>query len=343
MHRQGVTLGSSRRTTDPGICMAMLHRVIAVCSFFSIVAAPPLAAQDYPSHPVKMIVPFGAGGPTDVFTHAVSDELRKSLNQPFVMENRPGAGTIIGSDAAAKSAPDGYTLLMVSATQTTTETLVPNKPFKLMRDFVPVAALLNSELVMVVHPSVPAANVQEFIALAKSKPGALNYASSGVGSNYHMAGELFKNLTGTNILHVPYKGSAGARNDSISGQIEMMFDSVPSMAQMIQVGRVKALGTTGKVRSAILPDVPTLAEAGVPGYEATIWIGVMAPAGTPQPIVTLLNTEINKILARTDVVEAWRKQGATAMSMTPEQFGGYVQSEIDKWARVIKANGIKPE
>jgi tripartite-type tricarboxylate transporter receptor subunit TctC len=260
-----------------------------------------------------------------------------------VMENRPGAGTIIGTEAAAKSPPDGYTLLMISATQTTTETLVPTKSYKLLRDFVPVASLLNSELVMVVHPSVPVNTVKDFIALAKSKPGALNYASSGVGSNYHMAGELFKNLTGTDILHVPYKGSSGARNDIISGQIEMMFDSVPSMAPMIQAGRVKALGTTGKVRSAILPDIPTLSEAGVPGYEATIWIGLMAPAGTPQPIVTLLSSEINKILARADVIEAWRKQGATAMSMTPDQFGEYVQSEIDKWARVIKANGIKPE
>jgi tripartite-type tricarboxylate transporter receptor subunit TctC len=196
---------------------------------------------------------------------------------------------------------------------------------------------------MVAHPSLGVNTVKEFIALAKSKPGALNYASSGVGSNYHMAGELFKNLTGTNILHVPYKGSAGARNDIISGQIEMMFDSVPSMAQMIQVGRVKALGTTGKVRSAILPDVPTLAEAGVPGYEATIWIGVMAPVGTPQPIITLLNTEINKILARADVKDAWQKQGAATMSMTPDEFGAFVQSEIDKWANLIKANGIKPE
>jgi len=273
----------------------------------------------------------------------LAEELRKALGEPFVMENRPGAGSIIGSDAAAKSPPDGYTLLMVSATQTTTETLVPNKPYKLLRDFVPVASLLNSELVMVVHPSVQVNTVKEFIALAKSKPGALNYASSGVGSNYHMAGELFKNLTGTDILHVPYKGSSGARNDIISGQIEMMFDSVPSMAPIIQAGRVKALGTTGKVRSAILPDVPTLSEAGVPGYEATIWIGVMAPAGTPQPIVTRLSTEINKILGRADVRAAWKKQGANTMVMTPEQFGTYVQSEIDKWAKVIQANGIKPE
>ncbi len=325
--------------------MTTVQRVssLVALAMLSFVAAAPCTAQEYPSHPIKMIVPFGAGGPTDIFTRLLAEELRKALKEPFVMENRPGAGTIIGTEAAAKSPPDGYTLLMISATQTTTETLVPNKSYKLLRDFVPVASLLNSELVMVVHPSVPVNTVEEFIALAKSKPGALNYASSGVGSNYHMAGELFKNLTGTDILHVPYKGSSGARNDIISGQIEMMFDSVPSMAPMIQAGRVKALATTGKMRSAILPDIPTLSEAGVPGYEATIWIGVMAPAGTPQSIVTLLNTEINKILARADVVEAWRKQGATAMSMTPEQFGGYVQSEIDKWARVIKANEIKPE
>ena len=325
--------------------MTIVQRVLSLLAstIMILAAAAPSTAQDYPFHPIKMIVPFGAGGPTDIFTRLLAEELRKALKQPFVLENRPGAGTIIGTEAAAKSPPDGYTVLMISATQTTTETLVPSKPYKLLRDFVPVASLLNSELVMVVHPSVPVNTVKDFIALAKSKPGALNYASSGVGSNYHMAGELFKNLTGTNILHVPYKGSSGARNDIISGQIEMMFDSVPSMAPMIQAGRVKALGTTGKMRSAILPDVPTLSEAGVPGYEATIWIGVMAPAGTPQAIVTLLNTEINKILARADVVEAWTKQGATAMSMTPEQFGDYVQSEIDKWARVINANGIKPE
>jgi tripartite-type tricarboxylate transporter receptor subunit TctC len=308
-----------------------------------IAPALPAAAQDYPSRPVRVIVPFGAGGPTDVFTRAIAEELNKSLKQAFVMENRPGAGTIIGTDAAAKSPPDGYTLLMMSATQTTTETLVPNKPFKLMRDFVPVASLLNSELVMVVHPSVGVSTVQEFIALAKSKPGALNYASSGVGSNYHMAGELFKNLTGTDILHVPYKGSTGARNDIISGQIEMMFDSVPTMAQMVQSGRVKALGTTGKVRSAILPDVPTLSEAGVPGYEATMWVGVMAPAGTPQPIVDLLNSEINKILVRPDVRLAWEKQGAVPMTMKPNEFGVYIQTEIEKWAKLINANAIKPE
>lgn len=325
--------------------MIMSQRLSSLIAFAALLIVPalPAAAQDYPSRTVRVIVPFGAGGPTDVFTRAIAEELNKSLKQTFVMENRPGAGTIIGTDAAAKSSPDGYTLLMMSATQTTTETLVPNKPFKLMRDFVPVASLLNSELVMVVHPSVGVSTVQEFIALAKAKPGKLNYASSGVGSNYHMAGELFKNLTGTDILHVPYKGSTGARNDIISGQIEMMFDSIPTMAQMVQAGRVKALGTTGRVRSPILPDVPTLAEAGVPGYEATMWVGVMAPAGTPQPVVDLLNTEINKILTRPDVRAAWVKQGANPMTMKPNEFGVYIQSEIEKWAKLINANAIKPE
>jgi len=315
----------------------------AVCALLTLAVTLPAPAQDYPSRPVRIIVPFGAGGPTDVFTRAIADELLKSLKQPFVMENRPGAGTIIGSDAAAKSPPDGYTLLMVSATQTTTETLAPNKPFKLMRDFVPVAGLINSELVMVLHPSVPASSVEEFVALARAKPGTLNYASSGIGSNYHMAGELFKNLTGTDIVHVPYKGSAGARNDIISGQVQMMFDSIPTMAQMIQAGRVRALGTSGRTRSAILPEVPTLAEAGVPGYEATLWVGVMAPAATPQPIVELLNMTINEILARPEVKAAWESQGAVPLVMTAAEFGAHVQSEIDKWARIINANAIRGE
>jgi tripartite-type tricarboxylate transporter receptor subunit TctC len=325
----------------PSVALAAARA--ALIGAFLLWSALLAAAQDYPSRPVRVIVPFGAGGPTDVFTRAISEELHKSLKQPFVMENRPGAGTIIGSDAAAKSPPDGYTLLMVSATQATTETLAPNKPFKLMRDLIPVASLLNSELVMVVHPSVPANTVKEFIALAKAKPGALNYASSGVGSNYHMAAELFKTMTGTNIVHVPYKGSAGARNDIISGQVDMMFDSIPTMTQMVQAGRVRALGTSGKARSAILPEVPTISEAGVAGYQATLWVGVMAPAGTPQPVIELLNAEINKILARADVRAAWEKQGAVPLMMTPAEFGAHIQAEIDKWANVIRTNGIAAE
>ena len=305
-----------------------------------LAAATPVAAQDYPNRLIRIIVPFGAGGPTDVFTRSLGEELRKSLGQPIVMENRPGAGTIIGTSEAAKSAPDGYTLLMISATQTTVETLNPNKPYRLMRDFVPVASLMNSELVLVVPERSPVSTLNELIALAKANPGKLNYGSSGPGSNYHMAGELIKNLAGLDITHVPYKGSTGARADIISGQIDMMFDSVPTAAPTIEAGRLKALGTSGKVRSPILPNVPTIAEAGIPGYDATIWIGVMAPAGTPKEIVELLNREINNILLRPDIQETWKRQGANTMIMSPQDFGAYISSEIERWGKLIKANNI---
>jgi tripartite-type tricarboxylate transporter receptor subunit TctC len=323
--------------------MTSWRRAAAIALLGAALGGPADAQQDYPNRTIRMIIPFGAGGPTDIFTRSLGEELRRSFNQPFVMENRPGAGTIIGSAEAAKSPPDGYTLLMISATQTTTETLVPAKPFKLMRDFVPVASLLTSELVMVVHPSVKARTLKEFIALAKANPGKLNYASSGVGSNYHMAGELFKTLTGTDIQHIPYRGSTGARNDIIGGQVHMMFDGISSVLQMIQNGMLVPLGTSGRVRSPLLPDVPTLDEAGLTGYEATMWLGVMAPAGTPPAIVERLNAEINKILLRPDIKEAWAKQGGHTMVMKPAEFGGYVQSEIDKWAKIIEANNIKPE
>jgi tripartite-type tricarboxylate transporter receptor subunit TctC len=316
----------------------MLVRVLLLA--VAALAATPCVAQSYPNRTIRFIVPFGAGGPTDVFTRALGEELRKALGQPIIMENRPGAGTIIGTTEVARAAPDGYTLLMISATQTTVETLNPNKSYKLMRDFVPVASLMNSELVLVVPERSPIKSLKELIAFAKAKPGTLNYGSSGPGSNYHMAGELIKNLAGLDIVHVPYKGSTGARADIISGQIDMMFDSVPTMAPTIEGGRVKALGTSGKARSPILPNVPTIAEAGLSGYDATIWIGVMAPAGTPTEIVDLLNREINKILMRPVVQESWRRQGANTMVMSPQEFGAYIQSEINRWAKLIKANNI---
>ncbi|MGA7041934.1 MAG: tripartite tricarboxylate transporter substrate binding protein, partial [Pseudolabrys sp.] len=297
---------------------------------------------DYPSRPVKIIVPFGAGGPTDVYTRAIGEELRKALHQPFVMENRPGAGTTIGTDFVAKSPPDGYTLLMVSGTQTVNETLYVHKQYQLMRDLVPVAPLIDTDLVLVVHPSVPAKNLEELLALARSKPGTINYGSSGPGSNYHMAGELLRNLAGVDIVHVPYKGSTGARNDILSGQIQMLFDSVPTMAPMIKAGLVRALGTTGKTRSPTLPDVPTIAEAGVPGFNATLWVGFMAPAATPQPIVDKLNREITRIVAQPAIKEAWEKTGATPITMTQTDFKVFMDGQVAKWANVIKANNIPP-
>jgi tripartite-type tricarboxylate transporter receptor subunit TctC len=306
------------------------------------IGALPSKADDYPSRPVRIIVPFGAGGPTDVYTRAIAEELRKALHQTFVMENKPGAGTTIGTDYVAKAAPDGYTLLMVSGTQTVNETLYTKKPYHLMHDLVPIAPLIDSDLVLVVHPSVPAKSVKELLALARAKPGTLNFGSSGPGSNYHMAAELLKHLTGINIVHVPYKGSTGMRTDILSGQIQMLFDSVPTMAPLITAGKVRALGTSGTARSAILPDVPTIAEAGVPGFQATLWVGLMAPAGTPQPIVDKLNAEISKIVSRPDIKAAWQKQGAEPVTMTQPEFKAFMDAQIAKWADVIKANDIKP-
>jgi tripartite-type tricarboxylate transporter receptor subunit TctC len=315
---------------------------LLVLAIAATIGALPCKADDYPSRPVRIIVPFGAGGPTDVYTRAIAEELRKALHQTFVMENKPGAGTTIGTDYVAKAAPDGYTLLMVSGTQTVNETLYTKKPYHLMHDLVPIAPLIDSDLVLVVHPSVPAKSVKELLALARAKPGTLNFGSSGPGSNYHMAAELLKHLTGINIVHVPYKGSTGMRTDILSGQIQMLFDSVPTMAPLIKAGKVRALGTSGVTRSPILPDVPTIAEAGVPGFQATLWVGFMAPAGTPQPIVDKLNAEITKIVSRPDIKAAWQKQGAEPVALTQPQFKAFMDAQITKWADVIKANDIKP-
>jgi len=322
--------------------MGAVRPIALAAAAFAVTICGPVNADDYPSRPVKIIVPFGAGGPTDVYTRAIGEELRRALHQPFVMDNRPGAGTTIGTDFVAKSPPDGYTLLMVSGTQTVNETLYAHKQYQLMRDLVPVAPLIDTDLVLVVHPSVQAKTLGELLALARSNPGAINYGSSGPGSNYHMAGELLKNLAGVDIVHVPYKGSTGARNDILSGQIQMLFDSVPTMAPMIKAGLVRALGTTGKTRSPILPDVPTIAEAGVAGFNATLWVGFMAPAGTPQAIVDKLNQEITKIASRPDIKEAWEKTGATPITMTQTDFKVFMDRQVAKWANVIKANHIPP-
>ncbi len=305
--------------------------------------APSAFAADYPTRSVRIVVPFAAGGPADVYGRQLAQYLSEAFRQPFVVEDRPGAGSVIGTDFVAKSAPDGYTLLVMSNTHTTNESLMSKKPYQLMRDFVPIAPINYSDLVMVVHPSVPAKTLEEFIALAKSKPGQLNYASSGPGTPYHMAGELFKAMSHTDIVHVPYKGSSGARNDILGGQVQMMFDAITTMAPNVRAGQVRALGTTGTRRSSVLPEVPTIAEAGVPGYEATIWIGIMAPAGTPKDIVDKLNAEISRIVERPDVKKMWAAQGAEPMHMTPTEFDAYLRKDIDKWAKVVKISGAKVE
>jgi len=318
-------------------------RLIARLAFAllaAVAAATPVAAQDYPNRSVKIIVPFGAGGPADVFARIIGQYLQESLKQSFVIENRPGAGAVIGTNEVGKSAPDGYTLLMMSNTHTVNETLLPNRNYQLMRDFVAVAAVNASDLLLVVHPSVPAKDLQEFLALLKAKPGELNYASSRPGTPHHMAAELFKSMSGTNIVHVPHRGSGDARTSVIGGHVQMMIDAITTMAPTAQSGQVRALATTGQTRSSVLPDVPTISEAGLPGYEATIWLGV-APAGTPKAIVDLLNAEINKILALPELKAQWAQQGATPLPMTPAEFDAYLRKDIEKWADVIHTAGIK--
>jgi tripartite-type tricarboxylate transporter receptor subunit TctC len=316
--------------------------LLAPLAVLALTAATGAAqAQDYPQRPVRIIVPFAAGGSADVFGRFVAQRLQESLGQNFIVDNRPGGGSVIGTDAVAKAAPDGYTLLVMSNTHTVNESLRSKKPFQLMRDFAPIAPINFSDLVLVVKADLPAHNAAELIAAAKAKPGGMSYASSGPGTPYHMAGELFKSMAGIDIVHVPYKGSAGARTDVLGGQLEMMFDAIPTMAEHIKGGKVRAIATTGKSRAAILPDVPTLSEAGVPGYEATIWLGLMAPKGTPVAIINRLNAELAKITNDPEVRKAWAVQGTTPMTMSVEAFTRYTEEDITKWARIVKLSGAK--
>jgi tripartite-type tricarboxylate transporter receptor subunit TctC len=305
-----------------------------------VLLAVAASAADYPNRTVKLIVPFGAGGPADIYARILAQRLSEDTKQAFVVEDRPGAGSLIGTDVVAKSAPDGYTLLIMSNTHTTNESLLPNKPFQLMRDFVPVATINYSDLVMVVPTSLPVKSVKEFIDMAKKDPGKLNYASSGPGTPYHMAGELFKAMAGIDVVHVPYKASGDARNAVLAGQVEMMFDAVTTMTQLAKAGNVRALGTTGTSRSALTPDLPTIAET-VPGYEATIWLGLMAPKGTPKEVISFLNTAINKAIEAPEVKAAWLKQGAVPMVKTPDEFDAFLRKDIAKWANVVKVSGAK--
>ena len=298
-------------------------------------------AQNYPTRPVKIIVPFATGGPADNYARFMAQRLQDSLGQTFVVDNKPGAGSVIGTDLAAKAAPDGYTLLLMSNTQTVNETLIPNKPYGLMKDFVGVAPINYSDLVLVVNPTKGLNTLADVIRVAKAQPGKLNYASSGPGTPYHMAGELFKSMAKIDMVHVPYKGSSGARTDVLGGQVDMMFDAVTTMTEQVKAGKVKAVGATGKVRSDVLPDVPTLNESGVSGYEATIWLGIMAPKGTPKAVVDKLNEAVSKISSQTDIKQQWAKQGAAPLVMNPVAFDKYLQDDIAKWAGVIKSANIK--
>ena len=312
----------------------------AACSA-ALLQALPAVAQSWPARPVKIVVPFAVGGPADLYARFLAQRMGEQLGQPFVVENRPGAGAVIGTELVAKAPADGYTLLLMSNTQTVNETLLASKPYELLRDFVPVAPINSSDLVLVANPSAGVNSVKELVAKAKAQPGKLTYASSGTGTPYHMAGELFKSLSGTSILHIPYKGSSGARTDVLGGQVNMMFDAVSTMAEHIRSGKVKALATSGRTRSAVLPEVPTVAEAGVPGYESTIWLGLLAPKGTPMPVVNKLNESVRAITSQPAVQAEWARQGATALVMDAAAFDKYVRDDIQKWAQVIHSAHIK--
>ena len=308
-----------------------------------LLACAGVHAQAYPTKPIRVVVPFGVGGPADIYARFLGQHMLPGLGQPFVVENRPGAGSIIGTDVVAKSAPDGYTLLLMSNTHTVNESLIPKKPFTLMKDFAGIAPINSSDLLLVSHPSLPARTVKELVALAKKNKGGLNYSSSGTGTPYHMAGELFKALAGVDILHVPHKSSGDARTSVMSGQTEMMLDAITTMVPHTKAGRVRALATSGQKRSDVTPELPTIAEAGVKGYEATIWLGIMAPAGTPRPILDRLNGEISKVVNRSDVRKTWAEQGAQPMSMSVAEFDSYLKADIAKWAKVVKIAGARAD
>jgi tripartite-type tricarboxylate transporter receptor subunit TctC len=320
----------------------MVRAVLALlASSVAFSVAFPCSAQSFPSRPVKIVVPFGVGGSADVYGRFLAAKLSDALGQSFVVENRPGGGAVIGTDAVAKSPADGYTVLVMSNTHTVNETLIPKKPYDLMKDLAPITGINSQDLMLAINAEVKANNLKEFIALAKSQPGKLNYASSGPGTPYHMAGELFKYMAGVNIVHVPHKGSDQARTAVLGHQVDMMFDAISTIVAHTRSGKLRALGTSGKTRSAATPDVPTLAEAGLPGYEATIWLGLMAPAGTPRPVLDKLNAEVIKVINAPDVKENWGKQGAVPMGMSVDEFGRFLREDVQKWSKLVKDTGMK--
>jgi tripartite-type tricarboxylate transporter receptor subunit TctC len=322
---------------------AKLMRALLLCSAFSLIFSAGIAsAQPYPNRPIRIIDAYPPGGAADFLARTISPKLNASLRQSVVVENRPGAGGNLGADVAAKSPPDGYTLFMgLTSALAPSVTLYPKLPYDMVKDFAPVTRIGTGVYAFVSHPSLPVKSVKELVALAKARPGQLNYASSGNGSGPHLAGELFKNKTGVNLVHVPYKGGPPSVTAVISGETELGFMSVASALSQINAGRMRALGVTSPQRIAALPNVPTVAEAGVPGYEVVPTFGIYAPTGTPKEIVALLNAELRKIVALQDVRERFATQGIEASGSTPEELAKVLAAEIALWAKVIKDAGIR--
>ncbi|MSP34398.1 MAG: tripartite tricarboxylate transporter substrate binding protein [Limnohabitans sp.] len=319
--------------------VGQLCRVALLSSTLGITATAALA-QAYPNKPIKLIVPFAPGGFTDVVARILGQKLSVSLGQPFVIENKAGAGSTIGTDFVAKAAPDGYTLVMVSTTHVISPAIYPKLPYDPIKSFTPVGKLVDSAYVLLVNPKVPANNVAEFIALAKASPDKIHYASSGNGSSQHLMGGMFAAMTGAKMKHVPYKGSAGAANDLVAGVVESSFAGVPNAMAQVPAGRLKALAVTTSKRIPQLPDVPTMQEAGVPGYNASVWLGLLAPAGTPKEVVMKLNAEIAKVLSAADTKKELYAAGVEADISSPETLNALMVQELDRWGKVIKDAGI---
>ena len=293
----------------------------------------------YPTKPVKLVVPYPPGGPTDIVARLVAQKLSEQMGQPFIIDNRPGAGANTGAELVARSAPDGYTLVVATTAHAINPSLFKNLGYSLSKDFAPVSQLTSGPLVIVANPALPANNIAELIALAKSKPGELNFASSGNGQSTHLSAELFASMAGVKMNHIPYKGSAPALTDTMGGQTHLMFDTMLSAMPHVKGGKLKALAVTSASRSPVAPDVPTVAESGLPGYEAIAWNGLLAPAGTPPEVVARLNAELKKALASPDVKDKFEAQGFAASWTTPTDFGRFLTVEVDKWAKVVKVSG----
>jgi tripartite-type tricarboxylate transporter receptor subunit TctC len=322
--------------------LTRLARSLAVALAISIGAIGAVQAADYPARPVKWIVPYPPGGTTDVLARVVAQWLSEKLGQPFVVENRPGGGNNIGTEAALRSAPDGYTMLLVNPANGINATLYKNLNYDFIRDVAPVAGLVRTPNVMEVTPSLPVKTVAEFIAYCKANPGKINMASSGSGTSVHLSGELFKSMTGCDMVHVPYKGAGPALTDLMGGQVHVLFDNLPSSINHIKAGKLRALAVTSEQRDPALPDVPSVAET-VKGYEATAWFGIGMPKGTPRDVIEKVNDAVNRALADAKMRERLAEMGGKPIPGTPEDFGKVIASETEKWAKVVVSSGAKAE
>jgi tripartite-type tricarboxylate transporter receptor subunit TctC len=318
------------------------RRLLAAAGAALCLAAPVLAqAQAYPNKPVKLVVPYPPGGPTDIVARLVAQKLSDAMGQQFIIDNRPGAGGNPGAELVARSPADGYTLVVATTAHAINPSLFKNLGYSLSKDFAPVSQLTSGPLVIVANPQLPAKNVAELIALAKAKPGELNFASSGNGQSTHLSAELFAAMAGVKMNHIPYKGSAPALTDTMGGQTQLMFDTMLSAMPHVKAGKLKALAVTSATRSPVAPEVPTVAESGLPGYEAIAWNGLLAPAGTPPEVLARLSAELKKVLAAPDVKDKFEAQGFAAAWNSPDDFGRFMTAEVDKWAKVVKVSGAK--